>query len=198
MELLSALEASGFSMWVKESSTAYVAILAFHTIGLVFLVGISGITALRIIGIFPSLPLRPMQGFFPLMWVGLGINAVTGLLLICLYPTNYFVDPSFYIKLACVATAVVIIVKLIPQVFAEGLDSETVAKSESVRRSAKILLFVWLVATVTGRVIAYSIDTKVQTGIAVAIVLVLALIVGRLIGPNLGLLEWPKDRTENS
>ena len=42
MEILTAIEASGFSMWIKENSTGYVAILAFHTWGLVFLVGISG------------------------------------------------------------------------------------------------------------------------------------------------------------
>ena len=59
IEFFQIVESSGFSMSLKESSTAYVAILAFHTIGLSFLVGISGTTALRILGIAPSIPLKP-------------------------------------------------------------------------------------------------------------------------------------------
>ena len=78
MEILEALEASGFSMWVKGSSTAYVAVLAFHTNGLAFLVGISGATAMRILGVARSIPLQAMEDFFPLMYVGMGINVLTG------------------------------------------------------------------------------------------------------------------------
>ena len=191
MEILGAIEASGFSMWIKESSTGYVAILAFHTWGLVFLVGISGIIAVRILGVARSMPLAPTEAFFPLMWVGLLINAVTGGLLLMLYPTKYFVDLSFYIKLVCVVTAIVIIRKLQLILFHSGVDAETAAESKRVKSLATILLIVWLAATVTGRVMAYSVATKIETGIAVLVVLLVVLTIGRLIGRNLGLLDPP-------
>ena len=53
MEILAAIEASGFAMFVKESNTAYVATLAWHSIGMAFLVGISGATALRVLAFTP-------------------------------------------------------------------------------------------------------------------------------------------------
>lgn len=192
MEFLSAIEASGFSMWLKESSTGYVSILAFHTIGLVFLVGISGTTALRILGVVRSMPIAPLQGFFPLMWVGLAINAFTGALLLLLYPTKYFVDLSFYIKLTCVITAVYIVRKIQLTVFASGVDADEAAASEHVKKLAKIMLFVWLAAITTGRVMAYSIPTKLQTGAAVFIFLLVVLFVGRFVGRNLGMLDSPQ------
>ena len=198
MEILGAIEASGFSMWVKESSTAYVSILAFHTWGLVFLVSISGTTALRILGVARSMPLAPMEGFFPLMWVGLLINAVTGSLLLLLYPTKYFVDLSFYIKLACVVTAIVIIRKLQLLVFHSGVVADEAAESRQAKQLAVMLLLAWLVATVTGRVMAYSVATKIETGIAAVVMLLILLALGRLFGRKLGLLDPPGQRLQGS
>jgi hypothetical protein len=187
MDLFQALESSGFSMLLKENSTIYVAILAFHTIGLSFLVGISGTTALRILGVAPSIPLRPMKGFFPLMWAGFWINAFTGSLLLCLYPTDYFVDVSFYIKIVCVVTAIVLVRKMQATIFGNDVDTDVAAETGEARNLAKLMLVVWLVATVTGRVMAYSIPTKVQTGLAVVIFLGVALLVGKFAGRRLGL-----------
>jgi len=189
IEFFQMVESSGFSMSLKESSTAYVAILAFHTIGLSFLVGISGTTALRILGIAPSIPLKPMKDFFPLMWVGLWVNAITGVLLTLMYPTKYFVDLSFYIKLGFVVIAIILIRKIQVLVFGDGADSDTAAESKDARKLAGILLFSWLATIVTGRVMAYSIPTKAQTAIAVLIFLALALFIGRVIGRRLGLIE---------
>ena len=83
-----------------DHTTAYVAFLAFHTIGLVFLVGVSGVVAMRILGVARSLPLGPLLDFFPLQYLGVCINVVTGVVLLCLYPTDYIVDPTMYIKAA--------------------------------------------------------------------------------------------------
>ena len=188
MELLQSLESSGFSMWVKESSTAYVAVLAFHTIGLAFLVGISGATAMRILGVARAIPLEPMQDFFPLMYAGFWINLFTGSVLMCLYPTDYLTEPTIYIKLSAVVIAVVLLRKLQREVF----DSPDVAAAAT-SKSAKILscwmLFVWLVATVAGRVMAYSMPTKVQTAAAVLVFLAVALSVGYVIGRSMGWVQ---------
>jgi hypothetical protein len=191
MEILQALEASGFAMWVKESSTAYVAVLAFHTIGLAFLVGISGATAMRILGVARSIPLAPMEDFFPLMYAGFCINAVTGAVLLTLYPTDYLTDPTIYIKLAAVVVAMALVHKLRAHIFRGEADLGTAAGSKKAKTMAATLLAVWLVAIVAGRVTAYSLPTKLETAAAVIVFIVLALLVGYVAGRSLGWIKSP-------
>jgi hypothetical protein len=189
MDILQALEASGFSMWVKESSTAYVAVLAFHTIGLAFLVGISGATAMRILGVARSIPLAPMEDFFPLMYAGFWINAVTGTVLLTLYPTDYLTDPTIYIKLSAVVAAMILVQKLRACAFGGEGDLNTAAGSKKAKTMAVMLLVVWLVAIVAGRVTAYSVATKLETAAAVIVFMVLAVLVGYFAGRSLGWIK---------
>lgn len=186
MEYLEALEASGFSMFIKESSTAYVAFLAFHTIGLVFLVGVSGVVAMRILGVARSLPLGPLLDFFPLLYLGVCINVVTGLVLLCLYPTDYIVDPTMYIKAAAIVVAIIMVRKL--KTFLLDLEAgvTTEEQSKNMKMWARILLIAWLFAVLAGRTVAYGLATKIQTAVAVLIVVSLILLVGYLAGRGLG------------
>ena len=188
MEFFEALEASGFSMWVKESSTAYVAVLAFHTIGLTFLVGISGAVAMRILGVARSMPLAPMAEFFPLMYVGFWINLLTGTVLLCLYPTDYLVDAAIYLKLAAVVVALWMINLIKAHVFRHE-DPEAQAQTKTAKRYAVTLLCVWLISIVAGRVIAYSLQTRLQTALAVLIATGAVLLVGYLAGRRLGWIK---------
>ena len=178
MDILQALEASGFSMWVKESSTAYVAVLAFHTIGLAFLVGVSTATALRILGVARSMPIAPMEDFFPLMYAGFWLNALTGSVLVCLYPSDFLLDPTIYIKLAAVGGAMFIIHRLREYVFDAGEALEAHAASHHAKTLATLLLMFWVTATVAGRVMAYSMPTKLQTAAAVLVLIGTAIAIG--------------------
>jgi hypothetical protein len=189
IEILEVLEASGFSMWVKESSTAYVSVLAFHTIGLVFLVGISGATAMRVLGAARSMPLEPMQDFFPLMYAGLLMNIFTGLILFCLYPTNYVVDASFYLKLAAIVGAAVTLRKLRALLFESAAGAEAVAETKQAKVLATVLLAAWLAATTAGRLTAYTVPTKLATTGAVVVFMTLALLIGYAIAQ---LTRWMK------
>jgi hypothetical protein len=186
MEYLEALEASGFSMFIKESSTAYVAFLAFHTIGLVFLVGVSGVVAMRILGVARSLPLGPLLDFFPLLYLGVCINVVTGLVLLCLYPTDYIVDSTMYIKAAAIVVAIIMVRKL--KTFLLNLEAGVTTEEESKNMKiwARTLLIAWLFAVLAGRTVAYGLATKIQTAVAVLIVVSLVLLVGYLVGRGLG------------
>ena len=186
MEMLQALEASGFSMWVKESSTAYVAVLAFHTIGLAFLVGISGATAMRVLGAARSMPLAPMEGFFPLMYTGFFINLFTGAILMCLYPTDFMVEPTIYVKLSAVTLAMFLIHKLRAEVFHGAGDAETNAETKPAKTHAVLVLCAWLLATICGRVMAYTMPTKLQTLAAVVIFITVALVIGFAADRKLG------------
>jgi len=84
MDFLRLIEQSSFSQWVTGSSSvfAFPSILLLHTIGMGVVVGISAGIDLRILGLAPALPLAPMEKFFPLLWIGFGVNAVTGTILL--------------------------------------------------------------------------------------------------------------------
>jgi|TARA_Y100000310_G_scaffold343919_1_gene453934 hypothetical protein len=189
MEILEALEASAYAMWIKESSTAYVAFLAFHSIGMAFLVGISGATAMRVLGIARSIPLEPMHGFFPLMYAGFWINAVTGVVLLSLYPTQFLLDLNTYIKLAAVVAAMVIILKLQAHVFGDGAGMDTPEGTKKAKMLARALLTVWFIAVVAGRVMAYGLTTKLQTAGAAIVTAIVALVILYFAGRKYGWIE---------
>ena len=78
---LDALENTWLSTTLRDSPNVflYPTILAFHTLGLAFFVGISSAIALRIFGVAPGLPLAPFKKLYPVMWLGFFFNAVSGL-----------------------------------------------------------------------------------------------------------------------
>ncbi len=67
MELLAALENSGFGTWLRESPSiwAYPAVLTLHTIGLGVLVGGNAVLDLRLLGWGRAIPLAPLEKLFP-------------------------------------------------------------------------------------------------------------------------------------
>jgi len=194
LELLQTLQDSNYALWVKESSTTYVAILAFHTIGLVFLVGISGATAMRILGVAKSMPLAPLQDFFPLMYAGAWINVITGMALLTLYPFDYAKNPVIYLKLACIGVAIVALRKLRAAVFDGGVDSEVGANTSRARVLSWTLIVAWLVATFCGRVVAYQWATRIETALAVAIFFLIAGVLGYGLARALG---WNQAHSPN-
>jgi hypothetical protein len=186
LDLLQTLQDSSYALWVKESSTTYVAILAFHTIGLAFLVGISGATAMRILGVAKAMPLGPLKDFFPLMYAGAWINVATGVLLLTLYPFDYAKNPIIYIKLAFIGVAIVVLRKLRAIVFDSGVEPDTAANNSQARALSWLLLIAWIVATFCGRVVAYQWATRIETAFAVLVFFVVAGIVGALLARVFG------------
>src|SRR6185503_20107551 len=109
MDFLARLEQSGFSTWVRESPSvwAYPTILFLHTVGLGFLVGASMVIDLRVLGFSRALPLEPMKRFVAVMWFGFWVNALSGIVLVMIDATNLLMNPLFYIKIGCIALAMV-------------------------------------------------------------------------------------------
>src|SRR5271167_3278248 len=91
-KFLRAVELSGFSTWIRESQSiwAYPTLLFFHTLGLAFVAGMSLVISLRILGVGPGMPVKPMEKFFPLMWAGFWVNAISGTILLAIDATYKF------------------------------------------------------------------------------------------------------------
>lgn len=156
MDFLLRLEQSGFFSWVRESTSlfAFPGILLLHTIGMGLVVGISAGIDLRILGIAPALPLAPMEKFFPVLWIGFWINAVTGTILLLADATTKLANADFYVKMVFIALALINQRMLKTRVFRDPLiDNRPL--SANVKILAVTSLFFWLGAITAGRLMAY-------------------------------------------
>jgi hypothetical protein len=155
MELLQALEDSAFSIWVREAPTvwAYPTVLTLHTAGLAVLVGVNAAFDVRLLGFGRQIPLAEMERFFPAMWVGFWLNAITGAMLFAIDPITKGTTTIFMIKLAFIAAGVILIVMLRRAVYGRGREAATV--TSAARAFAVLSLLVWVGAIATGRLMAY-------------------------------------------
>ena len=155
MELLAALENSGFGTWLRESPSiwAYPAVLTLHTLGLGVLVGGSAVLDLRLLGCGKAIPLEPLEKLFPIMWAGFWVNAISGVALFVGDATTKGTTWVFMTKLVIIVVAVVMLVAMRRTVYGRGaaLAVETPAS----RTLEAMSLVLWFLAIVTGRYMAY-------------------------------------------
>lgn len=184
MELLAQIEQSGLATWIRESPSifAYATVLAVHTFGLALIVGLSAAVALRTLGFAPGVALAPMGRFFPLMWVGFWLNAVSGVLLLMIDARLFLTMPTFYIKLAAIGLAIASVRLLRNEVVNERMaDGNAVATVKGKLLAGATLLF-WLVAITAGRVTAYDAYIGRETAGAVLVLGTLLLLAGQVGG----------------
>ena len=148
------LEATALSVWVRESTSmfAFPGILSLHTVGLGFVAGIGSIIALRVLGVAPGVPPAELRRFLPAMWAGFWVNATSGVVLLIAYPTKALENPVFYVKLLCIAAAILLGRRLIR----DGLTHGGREQLRSLRGVAVVVLACWAFAIVTGRLLAYT------------------------------------------
>jgi hypothetical protein len=155
MSWLAALEATAFSTWLRESSTiwAYPAVLTLHTVGLGLLVGANWIVDLRLLGLWPAIPISELAASFRVMWIGFWINAISGAMLFAADATTKGSTRLFIAKLVFVALGVVTIILIKRQVY--GRHAVSAAAGRMARALAAASIVVWVVAIAAGRFMAY-------------------------------------------
>ena len=156
MDFLRWVEQTGFSSWFRESPSiwAYPMVLLLHTIGMGLVVGINAGIDLRILGLAPAIPLSPLKRFIPVLWIGFWINAVTGTILVMQDATTKLRNPDFYVKMAFIALALVVLRLLRTRVFQNpGIDKGDLPSNAKILAIAS--LFFWLGAITAGRLLAY-------------------------------------------
>src|SRR5688572_19293588 len=111
------LESTALSVWIVESPSlfAFPGILAVHTVGLGLLVGLNTALDLRLLGFAHGIPPSAFARFLPVMRLGLWLNVLSGVALLLGYPTKALTNPVFYLKLAFIAAALVILRTLLRQ-----------------------------------------------------------------------------------
>ena len=156
MDFFRWIENTGFSTWVRESPSvwAFPTVLLIHTIGMGLVVGVNAGIDLRILGLAPKLPLSPLEKYFPILWVGFWMNAVTGVVLLAQDASTKMINPDFYLKMVFIALAVVNVQMLRNRVFRDPLVDKR-PPSTNVKILAVTSLIFWLGAITTGRLLAY-------------------------------------------
>ena len=151
------IEESALSVWIRDSPSifAYWFILSLHAVGMALLVGASVVIAMRILGVARDLPLGPLKGLYPIMWIGFWIQIFSGTLLLIGYPTKAFTNIDFYLKLTLIGLAVAFMQKLKKRVFSDAAlsDSDMMLKGEAL---ATWSLVFWVGAVTAGRLLAYT------------------------------------------
>jgi len=153
VELLKALETSGFSVWVRESGSlwSFPGILLVHTYGMGIMVGVILAVDLSILGFVPALPLAPLQKFFPLVWVAFWLNAITGTILLAADATAKLTNPDFGVKMAFIVLAVVNQRMIQKRLFRDA----PVVERGTAKGLAWMSMVCWLGAITAGRLLAY-------------------------------------------
>ncbi len=154
-EFLDTLENLGLSTWVRESPSklAYPTVLWLHVMGMGVVAGISSMMSLRLLGVSPKTPLKPLEQLYPLIWWGFWVNAATGTALLLASASKRLVDPTFFIKMIFIFAGVAVLQRTRNKVFRSlGPDG---AVPESAKTLAWASLICWLGAITAGRLLAY-------------------------------------------
>ena len=154
-DVLVTIEGSGVSTWLRESESIWAlpTILTFHTLGLAVLVGCNWAFDLRVLGIGRSIPLAPFRSMFPLMWTGLAINGITGVLLFAADASDKATSAAFLTKMFFVAVGVAALVLLRKHVGGNRVDTDQA--SSTARLLAAVSIVAWTAAISAGRLLAY-------------------------------------------
>jgi uncharacterized membrane protein len=156
LQLLEAIENSALPTFIRESPSlfAYTLVLSLHAMGLAVVVGSSTVIAVRLLGVAPEIPLAPLRGLYPFLYVGFWVNALSGLGLLAANATGMLANPLFYVKLAFIVAGVLVMRSLRRNVFDDALESGH-APPSSARKLAVASLACWGGAIVAGRLTAY-------------------------------------------
>ena len=151
------LESTAFSTWLRESPSvfAFPAVLSCHTIGMGLVAGINAAVALRVLGVGAGIPLGEMKRFFPVMWAGFWLNAVSGVALFIGYPTKAMTNPVFYLKLLLIAVGLWLLKLIRGRVFRDSVSEEN-PKTRSAKMLAFASLACWASVITAGRLLAYT------------------------------------------
>jgi hypothetical protein len=157
METLLSIENSGFGTWMRESSSlfAFPMFLFLHTLGMSMVAGGATIINFALLGLWPkNAPVKPLEKFYPLLWTGFWLNAITGVSIFTKDASTYGRNPDFYVKLLFVFAGVALLTVMRRKVFHDPqVDNGPMPARAKMLAWASLLC--WFAAIVSGRLIAY-------------------------------------------
>ena len=157
MGILESLESTGISLFIRESSSflGFPTILTTHAFGYCFIMATNVIVSLRMLGFATSIPFKPLRRLFPVMWIGLILTTITGLLLVMAAAQKRVPNPILWVKLVLLAVATPMMWKFQMKVFEDpSVDENNIPAGA--RTMAAMQIALWMLILISGRLIPYS------------------------------------------
>ena len=176
MQFLTWISDNSAITWIRESESqlGYTLYLAFHTIGMVALVGPSLIIAARVLGLAPALPIRPLASFRPVMRIGFWITMITGTVLFATAPAGYVKNIVFLVKIAALIAALFSLRGMVREIFDRYPDPDAQPVTSRARTWTIVTMLMWVIGVVAGRLTAYSGVVVLESLKAFAVVCLIA------------------------
>lgn len=155
--MLDYLQNLALANWVRSSPSlfAYSSVLAAHAVGLGIVVGLNTLVALRLLGVAPGIPLTALRQLYGVIWVGFGINLVSGLMLFIAEAHTMATMVAFWVKILFVAFGM-IVAELLKHFYFNDVASVQAGVVARVGRNLAIISLVcWYIALIAGRLTAY-------------------------------------------
>jgi hypothetical protein len=153
--VLSWLEGSQFSTWIRDELWGWPLALTLHEFGTAVVVGLVLIIGLRLFGLFETIPVAALNRLFPVIWTAFALQLLTGFALWMTKPTQYVSDLAFTLKIAFVVVGVVLTLYFQGAIRREAAAWEATGVSSRALRFVAVTLLVWCSVVVTGRLTAY-------------------------------------------
>jgi len=155
MAFLEWLQSSWLGTFVAENLLAYPVLETLHVLGMASLVGVLGLTNLRVLGYKPELPLIGTRDLLPLAWIGFTVNLITGAALFTSDAVYFFSSWTFRVKILLIILAGINAALLSTQIFREVPPGTELELPPSAKWIAASSLVFWIGAILAGRLVAY-------------------------------------------
>jgi uncharacterized membrane protein len=171
LEFVIWLKGTALAEWVLYSPWANPILLCMHAIGMALVVGCGLMTCLRILGYGGAVPLSLFERLIGFAWLGVALNAISGVLMFLPDGDRYIVNWTFQLKIGFIVLAGLSTWFLWRTLGAErafraadGPDPGDEAApapasyrfSVRARVAALVTASFWIFAIVAGRMIAYT------------------------------------------
>jgi len=149
------LQTTGYSQWVRES-WGWALALTVHAFGNAVVVGLVLIMAMRLFGLFRTIPYTALPKLFPFIWVAIAFQVASGFTLWMSKPARYVKDGVFDIKFSLVVIGVVLLVYFQRTLTRQSPEWQSAGKvTSSGLRLAAAAALCWAFVIIMGRLTAY-------------------------------------------
>ena len=147
------MEQSALGVCVSQSDSGYYIMLAFHAMGLAMVVGIVVMLDLWVLGLMRGIKAQATAGLIRFAWVGLAINAVSGVALFFSEANKAYYSISFRIKITLMLLGVISTFVLNKTVYQPALVLKPAP--HHAKAQAWLSIALWLSVIVVGRLMSY-------------------------------------------
>jgi hypothetical protein len=155
--VLEAIENSDYAHWMLgESLLGWPTMLTIHAFGTAVVLGFIFIIDLRLIGFFRTIPYTSLLRLFPMMWVAVVLQVISGVSLWTTKPTKYLSDGAFLAKFSFVVVGFFVTVFFYRTIKREAANWEAAGTVSS--RAIKYVgatFLLWCAVLIAGRLTAY-------------------------------------------